>query len=77
MRFEKPPAKETVFLFAEVRELKKRTIRGALANLTFVLADGRAYTVDVNNPKDASALQGVLARFGPMRWEADRGFRIL
>jgi hypothetical protein len=48
-----------------------------LANLTFVLVDGRALTVDVNSPKDAAMLQDVLARFGPMRWEVDRGFRIL
>ena len=77
MRFVRPPTSEEVFLFADVKELKRRTIRGALANLTFVLVDGRAHTVDVNNPKDAAMLQGVLARFGPMRWEADRGFRIL
>jgi hypothetical protein len=77
MRFARPPAEETVFLFRDVKELRKRTIRGALANLTFVLADGRTCTADVNCPKDAAALQGVLARFEPMRWEADRGFRIL
>ena len=77
MRFARPSASEVMFLFADVKELKRRTIRGALANLTFVLVDGRALTVDVNSPKDAVMLQDVLARFGPMRWEVDRGFRIL
>ena len=77
MRFARPPASEVMFLFAAVKESKRRTIRGALANLTFVLVDGRALTVDVNSPKDAAMLQDVLARFGPMRWEVDRGFRIL
>ncbi len=77
LRFGMPPASDAAFLFAEVRELKKRTIRGALANLTFVLTDGRTYTADVNNSNDAAMLQDVLARFGPVRWEADRGFRVL
>jgi len=77
MRFVKPPASGVMFLFADVKELKRRTIRNALANLTFVLADGRAYTADVSSPKDAAMLQDVLARFGPIRWEVDRGFRML
>jgi hypothetical protein len=77
MRFAKPPAKNAVFLFAQVEQLKKRTIRGALASLTFVLADGRAHTVKVSGRKDVAMLQDVLARFGSMRWEADSGFRML
>ncbi len=77
MRFAKPPASDAVFLFTQVKELKKRTIRGALASLTFVLADGRAHKVGVSGRKDVAMLQDVMARFGPVRWEAARGFRIL
>ena len=76
MRFAKPPARDAVFLFAQVKELK-RTIRGALASLTFVLADGRAHKVGVSGRKDVAMLQDAMARFGPVRWEAARGFRIL
>jgi hypothetical protein len=76
LRFVTPQGADAMFLFAEVKELKRRTIRGDLANLTFVLTDGRTYTVDVDNRKTAAVLGDVLARFGPIRWEADRGFRL-
>jgi len=76
MRFAKPPARDGVFLFTQVKQLKKRTIRGALASLTFVLADGRAHTVKVSGRKDVAMLQDVLVRLGSMRWEADSGFRL-
>jgi hypothetical protein len=45
--------------------------------MRFVLPDGRAYTVDVQNRNDSAMLQDLLTRLGPIRWEADRGFRIL
>ena len=76
MRFVWPSGRELAFLFADVKEMKKKTFRGALAKLTFVPADGQSHTVDVNGSKDVLMVQDVLARFGPMRWEADRGFRI-
>jgi hypothetical protein len=60
IRYTKPGHAELVFLFSEVKELRKRTIRGALANLTFVLADGRTCTADVSSTKDAAALQYCL-----------------
>ena len=76
MRFLWPSGRELGFLFAHVKEVRKKTIRGALAKLTFVLADGQSHTVDVNGSKDLLMLQDVLARFGRMKWEADRGFRV-
>jgi hypothetical protein len=76
MRFMWPSGREVAFLFADVKEMKKKTLRGALAKLTFVLADGQSHTIDVHGSKDVLMLQDVLAHFGPMRWEADRGFRV-
>ena len=62
MRFTRQGQAGLTFLFSEVKELRRRTIRGALANLTFVLADGRTCTVDVSNTKDAAALHDCLTK---------------
>jgi len=63
MRFISRSGMPSTFLFTDVAQIRRKTIRGALAEATFMLADGRKYTAGVHDREDLRMLEGVLQRF--------------
>ncbi len=76
MRFIPRSGQAATFKYEQVTELRRKVFNGMLARLTLVLADGREYAIDNQGSKDAALINDVLARFGGVRWEEERGWRI-
>lgn len=77
VRIRMPSRGEVVFRYADVCQLKRRTLRGALAGVVFVLKDGQSYEIGVHAAGDVPMLNYILGQFGPIDWKKDNSFRIM
>jgi hypothetical protein len=77
IRLRRPSGEEIVFKYADVRQLKQRTFKGALAGVEFTLNDGASYEIGVHGRADVKMLEYILERFGPIAWERDNSFRVM
>lgn len=77
IRLRRPSGDEVVFKYADVRELRRRTIRGGLAGVEFNLNDGASYEIGVHAKADVQMLNYILAQYGPIKWQPDNRFRLM
>ena len=77
VRLRWPSRDEVVFKYADVRQIKRRTLNGALAAVEFTLSDGASYEIGVHGTADVKMLNYILDRYGPITWEPDNSFRIM
>jgi len=77
VRLRWPSRDEVVFKYADVRQLKRRTLNAALAGVEFTLNDGASYEIGVHAAADVRMLNYILERYGPIAWQQDNTFRIM
>lgn len=77
IRLKQPSGKEVVFKYTDVRQLKRRTLNGALVAIVFVLNAEESYEIGVHGKEDVQVLNYILDRYGPVSWERDNSFRIM
>ena len=77
LRLRPPSGDPVTFRYDQVRQLRRRTFKGALAGVEFTLSDGTSHEIAVHGSADAKMLSDILARYGPIAWQPDNSFRIM